>query len=798
MPYFEVKDFKGGITDFEVGADTDKYQRADNLVIQKEGMVGRLVTRPGSEVFSLGQTGFSVDQIPAGSQRIGALFFSDSLTANNAINDKQLIFFSGNTTYYQDIIAGTHGHWETLTGVASVAPFFGSTTSSVLSLARFGREHLFATSDNYFPKPVKLLLPPTSWVTVGLPDLGVDPVPTGGTPGTTFSYIYRFIYSYTYTTAGGTTYTVKSPSREVVATNNAAINAGAGNTISWATIHALTNGAGENYDLANVVKEIYRTTNGGSNFFLVASITNVTTTYADTMPDATLLNQEPMYTEGGAPEFGEIPHCKLMHCVNNTMYYANIYESGASTRFYQSIVGTPEYVPATFFGDLAQDISGISSVKTKPIMLCKQGDVYRIDGVLDEFGRGDFAPTSISAVAGCLSSSSIVQALEGIFWAGIRGFYYSDGYSVLCVSLNLVDTYKRFTSTFTRNKRICGKFHPTENRIYWTIQLEDGATDCDTILSMDLNYGISDSMPFTTWSGGINFAPTCLEIIDYEYVRGANGATDIAASALRLVRGDTRGYAFTHKNTLFVDPIVDTTVGAGNAYANWNNATVIHDFISASTDFGTSGVRKLVSEISVVTENDTNLSLQIRSINDKGRKTADLAPIRYRGNVTWGDPDLYWGDATMFWNYAGLIDDSRMFPAKSLRCEHKQVQFTNAKVAIVSSDLIGTAVVDGTLFTATLTNASTADWPLISVGYYLAFANDGYVTEYHITARTSDTLTFSSPGPMPPTGTYAWVLRGYPQGEVLNLVSYSMLYQPFSTSQRPFMTRDSAEPGTST
>jgi hypothetical protein len=47
-----LEDFSGGMTDYYLGGDLNKYQRADNLLIVKNGRVGKLFTRPGSELYN--------------------------------------------------------------------------------------------------------------------------------------------------------------------------------------------------------------------------------------------------------------------------------------------------------------------------------------------------------------------------------------------------------------------------------------------------------------------------------------------------------------------------------------------------------------------------------------------------------------------------------------------------------------------------------------------------------------------------------------------------------------------------
>lgn len=757
----EFKDFSGGMTDFYLGAPLNKFESGNNLMIVKHGNIGKLATRQGSELYDS-----TYYQVPAGAQRVGTLKYFDST----------LFYHSSRNVYYVD--AG----WHTLVGpvTSNLAFPVGVDTTTVVSMATWNH-HLFFTSSDLTQKVQKIYKDGSSvWQmrTAGMPALASSPVATGGTPGTTKSYLYRFLYYYTYT-VGTVVYEDRGPTTEVAVTNTTAIAAGAGNTISWASIPVLANGAIYNYSTATIKVEMYRTTDGGSNFFFVSSVTNGVTTTTDTTTDAVLQNHDPLYTEGGAPENTEPPLCKLVHVVGNRGFYANVKDGAElrSNRFYQSVPNDIDSVPATFYEEIDDEITGMSSVHNSPILLCANGPVYRVDGFIDEVGLGFLDPQKISATAGCISSMSVVQTLTHIFWAGIDGFYGSDGYAVLRLSDGIRDTYKSLVSTAARKRRIVGKYDATENRVWWAVQQGSSATDSDSCFVLDLNWGVSTDMPFTTVSGGVNFNPTAIEFV------GAN-----------LVRGDKSGYTFIHRSTLYVDPKIDT----GVVPSSWTSATIVYDLLTVATDFGTSYMRKWVSNVSVVCKNETNLSLQITSINDDGRRTGDLKPIRFRGNVTWGDPDLYWGDPDLTWNSQGLIDETRRMPAGGLRCEYKQLEFTNAKVVITSSDVIGTAVISGAANTATLTNTASFDWPTAAVDYLLAFDVDGYVKEYVVTARTDDVLTFADPDATAPTEAAAkWVMRGYQKGEVLSLLSFVLSYSIIGSTQKPFHSSGTGEVGAS-
>lgn len=769
VPY-EIKDFSGGMTDYYVGALPNRYEIADNFLIEKHGNVGKLVQRPGSEVYSYGdEDSARTDQIPAGSQRINALlYFADP--GSGSMNSRRLQYISATHAYSNNLGGSGNGTFYELTTPDSAAAFPNATVNSTYSIAFLSsNEAIVAYSASGTPKPIFIDIDANAY-NVGLPRMASSPTPTSGTAGTTFSYLYRF--SYVHADSG-----VRGSYREVAATNNTAIDAGAANTISWAGIVALGSGA-----YRAVTKEIYRTTNGGTVFYLVATIADATTTYADTMTDATLLTQEPMYTEGGLPESREPPPGVLhVHSCNKRTYYGNCLDPDAGNlrvpqRLYQSMTGSQDYVPADWFIDLDQGITGLSSVKDIPVVLCDRGNVYRIDGFIDDLGGGDMVPQIISTDHACVGGMSVVQAAGGVFWAGTEGFCYTDGYTVMLVSEGLRKTYRTFTNTIEKRRRIVGTFHEGENRIYWTAQVGDSATDCNTLFVLDLNWGISSDMPFTTWSGGTNFAPTAVAVVDIAY-DNYQGVSTLTKSEMMLIRGDTRGYALRHKAALRSDHKIDASVGAGNALDLWENTAITVNYVSAALDMGTSGVRKWVPSMTVVCKNEGDLSLQINSDNDDGRKTGVLKPIRFRD-----------GD-----QYTGMIDEFRRFPAGSMRCEFKQVQFTSAYVVITSSDETGVLCdVNGAANTATIVSGT---WPTEALEYYISFSTDSYVTEYLVTGRTDTVLTFTDAGNVAPTtDDLGWVLRGYPRDEYVSLYAYTLNYAVLSQTQAPFASSTTGEP----
>lgn len=749
----EVQDFSGGVTDYHLNAPPNKLKTCNNLLINQYAGMGKPFTRPGSEIYSA-----SSPQIPAGAKRISTAFYY-----------KNILHLQSETKLYWD----NAGTWTEVSGPTGNPAFIGATSSNYFSYTTWNFHTLLTHSGRV--RPQKAIINASNEPEIfeaGLPAIsasGVTFTPTG----VGNNWLYKLVYKQSYTTSGNVTFLDYG-------TPSASVAVVAGTSVAISILPVLSNGASSNFRTSDIKIEIYRTTHNGTVFYRVGEVTNGTTTFNDAVTDATLVNNITLYTTGGVVGNDRPPKCKVVHVAkDNIAYYGNIEDSSGqilTNRCVQSIAGDIDSVPETFYVDVDDEIVGISSTKSNTILLCRNS-AYRLDGTYDELGRGGINADRISDTAGCVSAACVVQALDGVFWLGVDGAYFTDGFKVVRLNGDYDKTYRSWTTDTgledpDRTDKFQGKYDKVKNRIWWTVQ--DSGVDVDTCYVLDLNWGIQEKATFTTVNG-TSFAPTAIEFI--------NG---------NLIRCDKRGYVLIHRDNLYSDLKIDTSTSA----SNWYGETIQYELQSIAYNFGTSATRKYVTGINVTCESSTNLSLNIESNNDDSLRVKSLKPIRYRGNVTWGDDEIYWGDTELFWNLQGLINEKRRMPANSLRCNYKAIKLSNALVAIVNSDAIGTVSINGVAKTATLDSATYA-WPNTAVDYYISFEADGYVNEYLITARTSTTLTFQDLQNTAATAAaQKWVVRGYPKGEVLNLLSYSLIYELSGPTLGVYNTADSGEVGT--
>lgn len=764
----EIADFSGGVTDYYLYAPPNKMRYCDNLLINQYPEQGKPVTRPGSELYS--------STYP----RVGT---------NNRINTcfkyKGILFVqSGSSLFWFNTLTG----WTLVLGPTGNPAFISADFTTQFTYANwnyhsiitYDKQAAVGASNNY---PKKLIINSAGIPEImeaGLPSISITGVTlTPSTPGTQKSYLYRIVYRQNYTVYGPIDFEDNgTPSLSKLVQMQDVFNGTATHQVTLSGLPSLSNGATSNFRTGAIYVDIYRTAESGTVFYYVGSALNGTATFVDQTTDAVLLTRKQLYTEGGVVENDRPPKCKVVHIKGDTAYYGNIETSTnerINYRVQQSVIGDIDSCPESFYADLDDEIISISSTKSNVIVLCKNS-IYRVDGAYDDIGRGEMIAERISDTAGCVSAQSPVQAMDGVFWLGFDGAYFTDGFRVIKLNQDFDKTYKTYMTNGgvtdeAKMAKIQGKYEKKRNRVWWAVQ-SDGATDVDRCYVLDLNWGVKENATFTTVSGN-SFAPSAIEF--------DNG---------NMIRCDKRGYVLIHRDNIYTDPVIDTLVSP----ANWNRETIIYNLESIAFDFGTSATRKFVIQANVTAESTTNLSLQIISNNDDNKKITNLLPIRYRGNIIWGEPDIYWGELGLTWNQQGLIHEKRLMPANNLRCNIKSLRFTNANVAIVNSDRIGTANIDQVAKTVTLTQAGTYDWPSNSVGYYIAFELDNFTEEFEIISRTNDVLTFSDILNHSRSNiNQKWIIRGKPKGEVLNLINYSIIYEMSGPTLHPFRTAESGE-----
>lgn len=735
---YQVADFSGGITDKFVDAPPNAAQTCDNLEVT---INRKILSRPGSRLYNVSHP----KPVTSETSRVSNLIGYDNDTDLLAVVNKRLF-------QYQT------GGWNELLGPASFPAFSLGSASSITSHAQ-GLKHVILANSAY-NSILKVYRDNTSTLrlrTAGLPALASTPT-VGAAPGAGNSYLYAFVYKYTYQVEDKE-FVDYGPVKEIsaVVTGGAP---GAGNPAGITNIPVLTNSGGSHYDTSNIKVEIYRTNNAGAIFYRVGEVDNGTTTFNDIIPNNTLIFQQPLYTTGDVLNNDPPPAAKYVHiAANNVCYYGNVIEGSdtITTRIRQSVANDFDSCPSSFYVDLNTEVTGLSSVRGTLIALTKKG-IYRVDGTFDETGNGGMIAQVIDDTVDCVAHNSIVQVLDGIVWCASDGVYFSDGYKVIKITQELDDTYASYIANNSAN--LTGTYDATAKKVYWAVQSESISSDNDRLLVLDLRWGIRPQSTFTTWSGGTSFSPSSVLFFNK-----------------KLIRGDSRGYVLKHDSSYLNDSLIDVFTSP----SSWRTQPILWDYTSAATSFGTISQRKWVPKVTAVFDAETNLSVLLQGINDGRRKVKPLAPIIFRSRLVWGDPTIVWGDTAVIWNFQGALQEIRRFPAGGLRTSYKQIQFTNAFSNIYKSDVYGKATVNNGAYTVTL-DSLTEVWPLDIEGLYITFESDGYLKEYLIMSRTNSVITFTSGAELPPNESLKWLIRGYPKDEVLSLQSYAIYYSAYSDS----------------
>lgn len=749
----EVTNFTGGITDYVLDGPINKAESLDNFFYTEHG---KITTRWGSRIFV-------PKQLPGGEQRVSLM---RHIRDTKLASDRLLVIANGRIFYPND----TLDDWEQLLGPTGGVPFDVFTTSSIYSMAEYQDQWLIASDS--FPTIQKVYYDENSDLQLrnaGLPSIDsvtVTPPSAGGE-----TYVYAALLTYTYK-VGDTTYLDRGPIYFVPSVvSSSVITSGNGATVNLPTTLPIPG----NWDTANLKIEIYRTISGDTDFFLSGEVPFGTASYLDEVEDATLVTQGAIYGNNGAVQNGTPPKAKLVNVVNNTGYYAHVKEGSEVNKYviYQSVPGDPDSVPPNFFETSEQEIASMSSIYDRPIVLCKQGYIYRIDQFIDATGAGTIDLRRIDDRAGCVSHNSVVQTHKGLFWAGDNGFYWTDGFKVMKISDAINETYQRLVSNNERASRICGTYDPNNERLFWSVSDSASSVDneVDRCFVVDLRFGVKADSVFTTMSGGVSFRPSALLY-----------HKDPQTTDTRIYRGDSRGYVFYHEDGIFTDPQINTIEMDASL---WYTQAITYDYKSCFLDFGSKFMRKFVPRILVSADNRTNLSMRIISNNDRSKIIGELKPISYRQNIVWGDVLPAWGTTGTRWNKQGVIEEWRRFPAKSLRCQYKQVQFTNGEEDIIGSFLLGTATVNPVLKTAAL--GSGKEFPQDIENYKIRFDFDNFTQEFDIVSAGVNSLTFADPeNIIASAAVYEFIISGVPKNEILVLNGYVLHWAYLSKSHQQF------------
>lgn len=558
----------------------------------------------------------------------------------------------------------------------------------------------------------------------------------------------------------------------------------------------LTNTPETNYDLENIKLNIYRTLDGGTTWYKLAEVPNGTTTYTDYANDTisgsgevVLETQQKLYTTGGVLGYDQPPESKYLHQLDGFTYFGAFEDAGQffAGRILQSAANNPDAAPAANYLDLDDELRGISSTRSVLIGLCKSS-IFRVTGGFSSNGSGSLVGERIADSKGCINTKSIVQTEIGVFFAGTDGFYYTDGFQIIKVSIDMNLTYAALTKDESQQRSIYGTYDPIGRRIWWAMKERPDDLDNSIIYVFHLDYGTKPSGAFTLQKGE-NFQPSSLVF-----------------QRDQLYMGHGLGAVLKSDHDTKFDWVPDTSL----PLEEWGWAHIPYWYRSAAIDVGTAGARKWLTKLHVVGQNTGNVFLVpnvIRDLNQTQAGPKAMAPIAYRHNLLWGDPKCLWGNAEAKWNYDGKLDAWRRFPASTLRSDFVQVEMKPSFSCVYSSsqnypEFTGmTRIGASAVCTLVMPDGYTELlWPLDCVGMELRTEAQDYEVSFpilEISADQKQIIVDNSSNRLIGRSTgLAFEIWGYAKNQRVNLVTYVLHYAYIGDKNQAYPgAKSSAGPG---
>jgi len=432
---------------------------------------------------------------------------------------------------------------------------------------------------------------------------------------------------------------------------------------------------------------------------------------SDTTSDAELVLNESLYTEGGVSENAAPPLAKYVTTAKDAVWFCNI--NTAPNRIQQSKRLAPYACPGDYYIDVDEDITGVGTSRDYPIVFT-ENKVYRIEGFIDNIGRGDLQKRVITDRVGCINYRTIVQTRQGLYFAGRDGFYFTDGYDIKCISREKIDeTYRDIILTQARINNLNAAYNSIEQKVYFSAQL---AADNDIIFSYD---EIHEA--WTTITGQTDFIPTAMTSIGSQFLRG-----------------DDEGYIYVFDNDASTDMVREVGVDV----TTWGEEAIVYTFKHIALNFGEFDTKKWVNKVTLQLRDETGQHVKIESYDEDSLAPVELKPITSVGLLAWGESGTSWGSTGLTWGRSHIVSKTRRFPAGHLRTRFKQLNLTNQDDAVIQcSDDVGVGYVDAAAKTIRIGTLASAISNANNLKIYLnAHYNDyGSGTEEHVAQQTNVT-----------------------------------------------------------
>jgi hypothetical protein len=614
----------------------------------------------------------------------------------------------------------------------------------------------FIVTSNQPGRPTKIFKEDTrGWqiITEGLPALTGDPTVsvTGGSG--THSFIAGFCYKYDYS-INNIDYTMRGPITTVQVNGQTDVG-----TVNYTNIPALGNGSDTHYDLTNIDIEIYRTVEDGTVLHLDTTIDNGTTSVSTSVTGSGITANARAYTDGGVLNNTPPPKCKYITKSQNYVFYLNTEDDPAQG--IQAKPNQPYACPATNTFEADEKITG-GAIAFDDAFIGTNYKVYRLDGRYSTLGTGTVSPKEISNADGILYHQSIDNGSYGFFAAGLKSFVFCDGNKVVPVC-DFDELYKIIRDNSSDTNQIVGAFDRVNKRMLFSCQQNSASSQNDSIFVFHEKIWLRNSeyKPFTTWKTGKYFAPTYIQFLNNN----------------DLFRGENNGYLFKHNDSYKYDP----QYKAGTLPASWNKLAVKEDIISSFLFGPDPSVRNWGIKVYTRARNLTNLSIQPSVAQDGMRNFKPMNKIDVRTQIVWGEEHLYWGIMKdSYWNDKKEIRRMTNTPSGFARFYSRQLRYQRAFSIIYTPDMNYASTVTVEAGANTIRFNGTVPNEILEK--YIFFAPDYAQRFYIIRSIDNNTYQVSDPNGQLVSGTYSWIIKGFPIRQTFNLLEGTIFFIPYGES----------------
>lgn len=734
-----LRDFKGGFTDWKCGCPPNFFTEFCNWMLLDNGMI---CERYGSTFFDQNNP-----SVPTGN-RIDKI---------DCLKDNMLFFNEDNVTALVD------GAMTNVAGPTGDSLLPSTNPLACTDTACWENEVIAVREDAC---PVRIFCDKfgnLQSVSLGLPKL-VQPPTFTPSVNEGASYIYAIVRCYQYN--AGDIQRIEYSDPCYVGVEDAPLFDSLGESVDITAIDELVNPPGKNYDVDRVDTKIFRTTNGGTTYYLLGTISNGVTTFVDGQNDNTIINNEVIFNQDSFVDWHPAPPAHCVEVTGDVAWYANVNIDGIqyTNRLYQSIPEVPSVVPRDFYVEFKGDISALGSYDIFPIVSVtvnpQRCTLYRVEGVLDEQGRNILQQRVISEEVGAFNNNSFVRTKTGLYFWGPSGIYRTDAYSVNKLSEKWDETYCRLTQTDIQKKNVYGTYDKYSEVIYWGATSQPGLDHNDIIV-----YFNERTQTFGFWKN-----PDCFNAVALEFKEKD-----------KLIRTDQHGFIYQHHEELMCDLERDLDKDP----SEWSLKHIPSKLRSIDLDMGQCDTDKWFTKVSFMGKPETSVCFDVDTFSNGCKNGDKLVPAKFEHSDGWCTEPDGWCTNENGW-CAG--DDcymlvTRKFKCGGLRARSKCIEISRTEQEIYCSyqnDTSTWITFDQTNSTFCLNNGDKMDRN--NIGNFIEVSGNSY----EVLSILDGCAVVDNSEASLVSGMYTFVQRGYAHNQRICISCITIQYCTLSDAGGAF------------